>query len=144
MNDQDAAALLNTLIQWLIQLCNSGAAKVVIKKLCAALVSYYLRPSGVWKQCVRHLVLCMNEGEVIPVTSMDHRPPTSTVVPGLSLKSTLAILWLVRSLAEEVGKAYSASLQTYGSSMALELSSADNNNIGTNTTIECPLTWKTL
>ena len=116
LNDQDAALLLNTLIQWLIQLCNSGASKVVIKKLCAALVSYYLRPSGVWKQCIRHLVLCMNDGEVIPVTSMDHRPPTSSVVPSLSPNSTLAILWFARTLAEEVGKAYSSSLQTYESS----------------------------
>ena len=117
LSDQDAAMLLNTLIQWLIQLCNSGAPKVVIKKLCSALVSYYLRPSGVWKQCIRHLVLCMNDGEVIPVTSMYQRPPTSSVVPSLTLNSTLAILWFARSLAEEVGKAYSSSLQTYASSI---------------------------
>ena len=90
---------------------------MVIKKLCSALVSYYLRPSGVWKQCIRHLVLCMNEREVIPLTSMDHRPSTSSVVPNLGLNSTLAILWFARSLAEEVGKAYSASLQTYASSI---------------------------
>ena len=90
---------------------------MVIKKLCSALVSYYLRPSGVWKQCIRHLVLCMNEREVIPLTSMDHRPSTSSVVPSLGLNSTLAILWFARSLAEEVGKAYSASLQTYASSI---------------------------
>ena len=112
LSDEDAAVLLNTLIQWLIQLSITAAPKIIIKKLCSALVSYYLRPSGLWKQCTRHLVLCLNEGQVVTVQSMGTSPPTSSVVPNLSLNSVLALLWFTRSLAEEVGRAFSSSLQT--------------------------------
>ena len=74
---------------------------MVTRKLCAALVSYYLRPSGVWQQPMRHLVTCLKGGDVVPSSHLD-QISLSSMLPNLNLSSTLAILWFSRGLAEEV------------------------------------------
>ena len=58
-------------------------------------------------------MLCLNEGDVVPSNILDQGPPISSILPNLSLSSTLAILWFSRGLAEEV-KASAPGLETYG------------------------------
>lgn len=113
LSDADAISLLDRLIEWLIRLVNTGESQLVVRKLCSSLIAYYLRPSVIWNQCIRHLVLSLNEGRVVPSNSLTQGPKTGPVAAKLSLPCLLAILWFAGSLVEEVGKANAASIQTH-------------------------------
>lgn len=67
LSDEDASQLLDRLITWLIRLINVGDSRPILKKLCGALVSYYLRPSGPWNRCIRHLILSLHVGKPVSV-----------------------------------------------------------------------------
>lgn len=113
MSDEDAASLLHRLIHWLVRLVNDGEGALVIKKLCTSLVAYFLRPSITWQKCIRHLIVCLNQGNVVPG---DHSVMLETssrvVIESLSESQLLAVLWFAGGLAEEVKQANAASLRT--------------------------------
>ncbi len=72
---------------------------------CSSLVLYYLRPSGPWTNCVRHLILSLNQGSLVPSNALDYEPSSAARVPSLSSSSTLAVLWFASYLVQEVGEA---------------------------------------
>lgn len=105
LSDEEASQLLNILITWLIRLINAGETKLIIKKLCSSLVSYFLRPSAPWENCIRHLVLSLHTGKFLRVGDVNHGPPTADIVSSLNYASTSAILWFAAYLVERVGQA---------------------------------------
>ena len=77
----------------------------MIQKLCSALVAYYLRPSGIWNECVRQLVVSLSQKRLISVDELDQLPTTSAAVLHLDSSSLSAALWFTSHLAVEVNKA---------------------------------------
>jgi len=114
LNEADATQLLYRLVEWLIQFSNSQESALVVRKLCSALIAYYLRPSGPWKQCIRHLLVSFNAGQPIPFDQLSaQRSPTSSLVDTLNHTQRQAILWFASGLVEEVNRVDSASIQSY-------------------------------
>ena len=100
-------------MEWLIRLVNTGETRLVIRKLCSSLIAYYLRPAGIWKDCIRHIVLSFNEGRVVPSNTLTQGSNIGPVAAKLSPRCQLAILWFAGGLVEVVGKTDTASIQTY-------------------------------
>lgn len=114
LNEADATQLLYRLVEWLIQLTKSHESALVLRKLCSALIAYYLRPSGAWQQSIRHLLISFNAGRPIVLDRLSaERSPTSSLVETLNGTQRPTILWFASGLVEEVNKADSASIQSY-------------------------------
>lgn len=114
LNETDAAQLLTRLIEWLIQFAKAQEPALILRKLCSALVAYFLRPSGPWQQCIRHLLLSFNAGQPIPRNQLDSDEfSTSSLIDTLDGAQLKPILWFATGLVEEVNKADSASIQNY-------------------------------
>ena len=86
---------------------------MVVRKVCASLVAYYLRPEGKWKQSIRHLILCLHEGVVVPNDLLERLPATTSVIGRLEVPHMLAVLWFAGGLVEEVSKTNIGGIQTY-------------------------------
>lgn len=116
MNENGVEALLYRLVGWLIQLVKSDESALVLKKLCSALVAYFLRPSGALDQSIRHLIVSFHNGHPVPLDNLSsHQTPTSSMVIALNGLQAKTVLWFVGGLAEEVTKIGGASLQMYES-----------------------------
>ena len=74
----------------------------MVKKLCGALVAYYLHPSTSWERCVLNLMACFVKGEVTSVKALE---ASGTAVEALPLllndAQLLAAQWFATTLAEE-------------------------------------------
>lgn len=87
---------------------------LVLRKMCSALIAYFLRPPGTWKQCIRHLIVSFKEGRAIPLDIMStQQSSTSSVIRALDETQMQTVLWFASGLVEEVNKADNASIQTY-------------------------------
>lgn len=114
LNEADATQLLYRLLEWLIQLVNAKESTLVIRKLCSALIAYYLRPSGPWNQCIRHLIVSLNAGQPIPFDQLTaQQSTTSSIIDTLNAAQIQPTLWFATGLVEEVNKADNASIQNY-------------------------------
>lgn len=115
MTHADAELLLYRLVGRLIGLIEAKETALVLRKLCSALIAYYLRPSVAWKQCIRYLIVCFKVGNPV---SLDHfrteQSSTSSMIALISEPYLMATLWFAEGLVEEVNKVDAASIQTYG------------------------------
>ncbi len=115
MGSEDAALLLDRLLLWVVRLVNAAEGALVLRKMCASLVTYFLRPSVSWQHCIRHLLCCFRAGSAVAQQSLSEYPPTDELVRQLSQLQLLTGLWFCVGLVEEVGKTDDASIETYGS-----------------------------
>lgn len=115
MGSEDAALLLDRLLLWVVRLVNAAEGALVLRKMCASLVTYFLRPSVSWQHCIRHLLCCFRAGSPVAQQSLSENPPTDELVRQLSQLQLLTSLWFCVGLVEEVGKTDDASIETYGS-----------------------------
>lgn len=115
LGKEDAAFLLDRLLLWVVRLVNAVEGPLVLRKMCASLVTYFLRPSVSWQHCIRHLLCCFRAGSVVPQQSLSEHPPTDELVRQLSQLQLLTGLWFCVGLVEEVGKIDDKSIETYGS-----------------------------
>lgn len=99
----------------MVRLVNAAEGALVLRKMCASLVTYFLRPSVSWQHCIRHLLCCFRAGSVVAQQSLSENPPTDELVRQLSQLQLLTGLWFCVGLVEEVGKTDDASIETYGS-----------------------------
>ena len=83
----------------------------MLKKLCSALVSYFLRLPSKWQRCIRHLLTSLNHGEVVPVTCLDQVASTEHLLASLNYSQIIVSLWFSAGLVEEVGKIDSSSMK---------------------------------
>lgn len=113
LSAEDAAALLGRLLNWLLQLVQGPDSSFVIRKLCSALVAYFLRPSTTWDKCLRHLLCCFTASRVVGTEEISQFPPPSELLGNLSIVQFKATLWFLTMLVEEVGKTSSKSSQTH-------------------------------
>lgn len=113
MSDDDANSIRQRLLSHLVRLTHVGDAALVIKKLCTALVAYYLRPTINWEPCIKHLMLCFARGFAISVEEVNQfNGPSLSIVEGLTERPLRAVLWFAGGLVDEVVQSNSASIQT--------------------------------
>ena len=102
MGEHDAASLLERLLHHMVHLVNSGESPMVVRKLCSALVAYYLQPATTWKRCIPHLMVCLAKGEVVQFKLFESSaPPTLGLPARLNEAQLLASLYFAATLAEE-------------------------------------------
>ncbi|KAK4123252.1 hypothetical protein N657DRAFT_646000 [Parathielavia appendiculata] len=104
LGEDDAKGLLENLIGWVIQSLADGAANFVIKKLCTALVTYFMHFSHLWPNCIRHFIYCLDLGHGAPIDSLDDALGTDILVTKLDRQKLRLATWFAASLVEEVGK----------------------------------------
>ena len=100
------------LISWLVRLISQNETSLVVRKLCSALVAYFLRPSSAWEHCLRHLVCSLYSAQAVSPESLNNYPPTADLYPALSQVQAVTTLWFGSMLVEEVAKADNDSVQT--------------------------------
>ena len=126
---EDAAALLERLLSWLIRALQAGETDLIVQKMCSALVAYFLKPSAACDRCMRQLTCCLSAGKFLGIEStrppvlqpspyvlnspkadfrtyvgLSQFPPASEVLTTLSVLQLKAILWFSALLVEEAGK----------------------------------------
>lgn len=111
LSDDDAEALLQTLIGWLIRRLENGEGALVVRKLCSTLVAYFLQFSIAWNKCVKHLMYCLCSGQAIRYGELDDSPNTMILVQRLAPEQAVVIFWFASNLVEEVGKTDSNSMK---------------------------------
>ncbi|KAL2156546.1 hypothetical protein VTH82DRAFT_1291 [Thermothelomyces myriococcoides] len=104
LSEDDAKTLLENIISWTIQSLADGAGSFVVKKLCTALVTFFMHFSHLWPNCIRHFIHCLDLGRGAPVGSLDDALPTDILVGKLDRHKLRLAIWLATSLVEEVGK----------------------------------------
>ncbi|KAI4239359.1 MAG: hypothetical protein LQ349_000458 [Xanthoria aureola] len=88
---------------------------LVVKKLCTALVAYFLRSSASWERCLLHLICSLSEGEPVNYDLMmaEHYDVASRVVTSLEAPQLMTAVWFATTLVEEVGRTSSESRLTH-------------------------------
>jgi hypothetical protein len=96
---------VENLIRWLLICSQDGSGKLVVRKLCSALSTYFIHFSDRWSSCVPHLLHCLGIGRSVPYTEFQPSPEHSVqIARGLSPAGLQAALWFASALAEDVGK----------------------------------------
>ena len=113
LDAESADLLLQRLLSWLVRLVSNDEGPLVLKKLCSALIAYYLKPSGSWHRCVRHLICCFSAGDAIAYDVLDQYPTTNELIARMSRSQLITTIWLITTIVEEVGRMDSNSVQTY-------------------------------
>lgn len=87
---------------------------MVVRKLCASLVAYFLRPTVSWPKCLLQLLSCLNAGGAVAYEHLmsDHAEGAAQILPTLGRSQLLTALWFSVTLIEEVGKTSPTSIQT--------------------------------
>ncbi|KAI1826185.1 armadillo-type protein [Xylaria intraflava] len=112
--DDDALSVLQSLITWLTRSLNDGSGPIVIRKLCSALVTYYIHYSHTWPKCVHHLLHCLGRNVTVPAEEPTDALPSEQVIQGLDTQRFLAATWFATSLAEETEKVDTKSTKYIG------------------------------
>lgn len=111
----ESSALLERLLSWLIRRASANEGALVVRKLCSALVAYFLQPKAQWSHCIRHLLCSFYAQSTVPETSIDEAPLSVDILQTLDVRIITALLWFATTLVEEAGKMGSDTVQTYGS-----------------------------
>lgn len=112
LSQDDAKQLLQSLIGWLIQFLEDGSSALVVRKLCAALATFFIHFPHLWSRCILHLLYCLHGSRAIPVEDVDEKPRTEVIEQHTSyelasempLTRVQAVIWFAANLVEDVGK----------------------------------------
>ncbi|KAH6849712.1 armadillo-type protein [Chaetomium sp. MPI-CAGE-AT-0009] len=104
LGEDDAKGLLENIIGWTIQSLADGAGNFVIKKLCTALVTYFMHFSHLWPNCIRHFIYCLDLGRGTSVDSLGDALSADILVAKLDPQKLKMAIWFATSFVEEVGK----------------------------------------
>ncbi|KAK3313452.1 armadillo-type protein [Apodospora peruviana] len=104
LTEDESKELLQNIVGWVIQSLVEGSATFVVKKLCSALVTYFIHFPQHWPLCLRHFIYCLDIGRGAPVEVLDEALQTSLLVGNLEPSKLKVAVWFATSLVEEVGK----------------------------------------
>lgn len=96
--------MLQNLITWLVHSLSDGSGPIVIRKLCSALVAYYIHYSHTWSKCIRHLIHSLDRNAAVPIEEVEGSLPLEQVIRELGTQKFLAASWFAAALAEETEK----------------------------------------
>ncbi|KAI0480788.1 armadillo-type protein [Xylariaceae sp. FL0804] len=114
LQDDDALSVLQSLVNWLINSLQDGSGPIVIRKLCSALVTYFIHYSHTWVKCTQHLLYCLDSNGNVPMDGVRDIAPIETVIQDLSPPKYLAACWFAAALAEETEKVDTKSTKFIG------------------------------
>ncbi|KAI1338073.1 armadillo-type protein [Xylariaceae sp. FL0016] len=114
LQDEDATSVLQNLITWLINSLQDGSGPIVIRKLCSALVTYFIHYSHTWVKCVRHLLHCLDRNAVVSLEDNRDAVPIQDMTRDLDPQKFLAASWFAAALAEEIEKVDTRSTKFLG------------------------------
>ncbi|KAI1638832.1 armadillo-type protein [Biscogniauxia mediterranea] len=104
LSDKDALSVLQNLIAWLINSLGDGSGPIVVRKLCSALVTYFIHYSHTWDRCVRHLLYCLHLNASVPIEDVGDSTPIENIVQALNTPKYFAASWFCTALAEDTEK----------------------------------------
>lgn len=104
LNEQDLLALLDKLLDHFVQMVQRRESNLVLTKICSTLVNFFLISHSPWQRCIRHLMCCLQYGQVLPEEVQGSASQTSQLVTLLKDDDLLAILLFAKTLAEDVAK----------------------------------------
>ncbi|KAI1001741.1 hypothetical protein K3495_g6463 [Podosphaera aphanis] len=113
LSKTDAHLLLLTLIDSIVQWLEDGEGPLVGRKLCSALVAYFLKFSSSWSRCVKHLLYCLCLDKALPYSSVDGSSDTNLLVQNISDRKSQVIFWFSSTLVEDVSKMDSNSMKAH-------------------------------
>ncbi|KAL8985229.1 MAG: hypothetical protein Q9205_001008 [Flavoplaca limonia] len=94
LQEGEVGQLLHRLLTWLTFRIKSNEGPLVIKKLCTALVAYFLRSSASWERCLLHLICSLSEAEAVNYELMmsEHYEIATRVVTSLEAPQLLTVI----------------------------------------------------
>ncbi|RYC56842.1 hypothetical protein CHU98_g9366 [Xylaria longipes] len=104
LSDDDALSVLQNLITWLVHSLSNESGPMVIRKLCSALVAYYIHYSHTWPKCIRHLIHSLDRNAALPIEQVEGSLPLEQVIRELDAQKFLAASWFATALADETAK----------------------------------------
>lgn len=111
LGEDDARALLDTLLGWLVQSTENSEGTLVTRKLCSTLVAYFLQFSLSWTNCVKHIMYCLCVSKVMPYSALNDAPELAPLLQNLPDAKSVAVFWFAETLVEEVGRMDSKSMR---------------------------------
>lgn len=104
LSDDDALSVLQNLITWLVHSLGDGSGPIVVRKLCSALVAYYIHYSHTWSKCIHHLLCSLDHGAAVPIEEIGDSLALEQIIRELDTPKFLAASWFAAALAEETEK----------------------------------------
>ncbi|TDZ28210.1 hypothetical protein CTRI78_v012098 [Colletotrichum trifolii] len=100
----DISELLQNLVGWLIESLTNGSSAMVIRKLCSALVTFFLYFPKQWELCIRHLCCSLCEG--VPASQESVLSPVnfSGFLGDADPRKLHAAVWFCGTLVDEAAK----------------------------------------
>ena len=78
---------------------------MVLKKMCSTLVTYIIRSPTLWQAPLLHLAASFQQGDAVPAPeSGDAAKAVASVLPTLSSRQQVVLMWFAATLAEDVCK----------------------------------------
>lgn len=115
LRDEDVLSLFQRLLQRLLQSVDRNVGSIVARKLCSALVAYFLRPNVSWTRCLRTLIVAFKQGQIFHEQDIDSSITLDLLLSELKLEQMMTLLWFSQILAEEVSKHDSRRMSRYAS-----------------------------
>ncbi|KAJ2989104.1 hypothetical protein NUW58_g3638 [Xylaria curta] len=104
LSDSDALSVLQNLITWLVHSLGDGSGVIVIRKLCSALVAYYIHYSHTWSKCIHLLIYSLDRNAAVSIEEVEGSLPLEQTIRELDTQKFLAACWFAAALAEEIEK----------------------------------------
>lgn len=105
LDEQNAQAVLQRLIHWLVRLVNQGESSMVVRKLCSTLVTFFTRASFRWQRPLFHLICSFRHGDALTMDEVESIDvPSSQLIPALSTAQLTSLYIFSATLADELGK----------------------------------------
>ncbi|RKF56630.1 Importin beta-like protein kap111 [Erysiphe neolycopersici] len=111
LSENDAQLVLITIIDFLIKWIDSGEGPLVGRKLCSALVTYFLQFPSSWSNCLRHLFYCFSSNKALPYSAFENTLEPGILIQALSDKKAKVIFWFASNLVEDLSKTDSSSMK---------------------------------
>lgn len=96
--------MLGNLIRKLILAIDHGSSPMVIKKICSALVTFFIQFPHAWVSPICHLAASLYEGQYAAPEPVGGAETTKAHLRNIGTMQFSAILWFAMVLVEEAGK----------------------------------------
>lgn len=105
LDEENAQAVLQRLIHWLVRLVNQAESPMVIRKLCSTLVTFFTRAPFRWQRPLFHLICSFRHGDALSTEEVETIDvPTNQLIPALSTAQLTSLYQFSATLADELGK----------------------------------------
>lgn len=104
LSEIEAKELLARLIDHYILLVNAGEQPLVIRKLATSLATIFLKPNAPWERAVLNLAASFAHGSYLHEEQVPSVDLQTTVLPVLSERQLVTLLYFSNVLAEEINR----------------------------------------